>query len=378
MRTLMPIIILAVIMALLSDHNSTYELDKCGFKKYICKDKIIYFVMTMCMAIFVGLRTRGNDTFAYKQIYEGIEGGLSSISSINWTKFSEAPALQLIEIILKTINATTQDFLMIFSLFAISVYLWFIRKYTSNLWLSVYYFITMGIYTFSMAAIKQTTAVAFLVIATDRAIQKKWVQFLFWVVIAEMFHPYAFVYLVVPFMFFSPWSKKTYILFIGTIIAALFLKMFMSGIYAMTDMLGYGTSYSSNQFMGEGVNIFRVLVVFVPVFLSFFLRLYLNKSKDRVNNLILNMTMINAMIMFIGLFGTANYFARLANYFLIFQCLSLPWLFQFFDWSTKKVLTVFSCVAFWGYFYYQMVLAQGAFDYIYAFMSISDFLKQLF
>ena len=58
---------------------------------------------------------------------------------------------------------------MFFALTSIPVYLWFIRKYTCNLTLSVYFFITMGTYVFSMAAVKQTAAVALLMIASDRA-----------------------------------------------------------------------------------------------------------------------------------------------------------------------------------------------------------------
>ena len=42
--------------------------------------------------------------------------------------------------------------------------------------------------------------------------------------------------------------------------------------------------------------------------------------------------------MFIALFGTANYFARLANYFLIFQTLALPWMLSYFDYKSKKTL----------------------------------------
>lgn len=378
MKTLMPIVVFSVIMALFSDKNSIYELNEYGCKKYIYKDKLIYFIMAMCMAIFVGLRTRGNDTYVYRQMYEGISGDLSSIASINWAKLSDTPAMQMVEIFLKSINASTQDYFMLFSLFTIAVYLWFIRKYTSNIRLSIYYFITMGVYTFTMAAIKQTTAVAFLLIATDRAIEKKWIKFIVWVTIAELFHSYAFIYLVIPFLFFSPWSKKTYWLLAGTVFVAIFLQRFMGSILAMTDVLGYEGTYSNSEFSGEGVNIFRVLVVFVPVFLSFLSRRHLKNSDDRANNLILNLTMMNAMIMFIGLFGTANYFARLANYFLIFQCLSLPWIFQFFNWNSRRLLAIMSCAAFWIYFYYQMVWAQGAFDDVYGFMNFFDFIKQLF
>jgi len=333
--------------------------------------------MAISLAVFVGLRTRGNDTVTYRYIYENQIGvGFQKIASIDWFNVSEAPGLQFVQICLKTIGASTQDFFMIFALFTVLTYLWFIRKYTNNIFLSVFLFLTIGGYTFSMAAIKQTTAVALLLIATDRAIHKKYVSFLLFILLAELFHPYSFIYLVVPFLFFSPWTKRTWWLFIGTFVCAIFLESFMSSILSVTENLGY--SYGTNSFTGEGVNIFRVLVVFVPVFISFLGRKSLKHSNNRANNLIINLTMMNALIMFIGLFGTANYFARLANYFIIFQVLSIPWLLKFFEYRSKKIVILTSIICYSLFFFYGAVLSQAPFDSQYGFITIFEYIKQLF
>lgn len=376
MWSLLPVCIFSLIMAFFSGRNSTFELDKYGERKYVHKEKLFYILMAVGMAVFVGLRTRGNDTFTYRQMYEGIAADHLTFSDIDWLNFSAAPGFKFVSIFLNNIGATTQDYFMVFALFTVCIYLWFIRKYTNNILFSVYFFITMGVYTFTMAAIKQTTAVAFLLIATDRAISKKNVRFLFWVLIAELFHPYAFVFLIIPFLFFNPWSSRTWWLLGGTIVIALSLSYLMGGILSMTDMLG--ASYGENEFSGEGVNIFRVLVVWIPVVISFFGKEKLRSNNDRISNLCINASMINAVIMFIGLFGTANYFARLANYFLIFQTISLPWLFRFFDNSNRKIFEMISIMCFFLYFYYDTVIAQGAFDNTYSFISVFDFIKQLY
>ena len=376
MKVLIPITVFCLIMTYWSDRNSTYQLNVYGAKEYIHKDRVIFFLMALGMAIFVGLRTRGNDTGTYQQMYEGLGNSLSAIAEIDWENVAATPGLTFCSTLLKSIGASFQDYLMIFAVFTVLTYLWFIRKYTSDLWLSVYFFLTMGVYTFTMAAIKQTAAVAFLVIATDRAINKKWWKFILWVAIAELFHPYAFVYLVIPLLFFRPWSKRTYFLLIGTILVAFSLSNLMSGILAMTDSLGY--NYDTDAFIGDGVNIFRVMVVWAPIMLSFLARNSLSKNADRVAQVTINASMINAMIMFIGLFGTANYFARLANYFLIFQTLALPYLFRYFTFESKKLLKTVCIIAYGGYFYYASAIAQGGFDKGYAFMSFLDFIKQLF
>lgn len=376
MKVLIPITIFCFAMAYLSEMNSVVEINEVGVKQYIKKDKIVFFLMAIGMAVFVGLRISGNDTYAYRGTFESLDTGFNEISKIDFSNISAAPGLTFVSIVLKTIGATSQDYFMIFALFTVITYLWFIRKYSSDIFMSVYLFVTMGVYTFTMAAIKQTTAVAFLVIATDRAINKKWLQFIIFVLIAELFHPYAFIYLIIPFLFFKPWSNRTYVFLLGTVLVALLLENLMSGILSMTDSLGY--NYNTNEFVGEGVNIFRVLVVWSPIVLSLFVKRELQNNTDRVAQLVINASMINAMIMFIALFGTANYFARLANYFLIFQTLALPYILNLFDKQSKSQLKTVCVILYFAYYYYGSAIANGGFDVAYSFMSISDYIKQLF
>lgn len=375
MAKLIPIIVFSMILAFVADRSSGYSYDTRGIKQYTSKNRIFFVALVLVMAVFVGLRTSGNDTYTYQQMYERIPDGIDAIFSVDWTDLAAAPGHQFISGCLKYIGASTQDYFMFFALISVPVYLWFIRKYTCNLTLSVYFFITMGVYVFAMAAVKQTTAVALLMVASDRAFEKKYVQFVVWLLIAELFHPYAFVYLIVPFMSFIPWTWKTYVLLVGTAVVSMGLSRLMGGILAMTDVLG--GDYSATEFLGEGVNIFRVLVVWVPVGLSFLARKYIRVNSDRISNYIINLTMVNAMVMFVGLFGTANYFARLANYFLIFQTLSLPLIFNYFTKQSKRLLIIVSVLCYCVFFYYENTIANGRFDEIYQFLSIYEYLGQL-
>ena len=89
-----------------------------------------------------------------------------------------------------------------------------------------------------------------------------------------------------------------------------------------------------------------------------------------------NLTMLNGAIMFVGLFGTANYFARLANYFLIFQSLSLPWMLKKIGGKNGKILTVLMVLGYAAYFYYANVINQ-TFDQEFARLSVAEYLAQL-
>lgn len=376
MKTLIPILVISLSLAFLSQQQSRRRFNQLDRVEYIYKDRFFYFLMAFALAFFVGLRTRGNDTYTYRQMYENFQPGTDPIQLLISTKLASSPGLNWLTAVLRNAGASTQDYFMVCALFTVLTYLWFLRKYTTDIWLSVFYFITMGVYTFTMAAIKQTMAVAFLLIATDRAIEKKWIQYAFWMIIAELFHPYAFIYLVVPLLSFRPWSKNTGFLLAGTLVMALSLSRFMGSIGDLTDALGF--DYDANEFAGAGVNKFRVIVVWVPLVLSYICRGQLHYTQNRAQNMIINLSMMNSVIMFIGLFGTANYFARLANYFLIFQCLALPMILQQFAYSSEKQLRILSEVGFLGYFYYAEAIANGRFDDGYSFIGVADFFRQLF
>ena len=376
MKTLIPILVISLVLAYLSQQRSLRRVNRLDRVEYVSKDRFFYFLLAVAMAFFVGLRTRGNDTYTYRQMYENIQPGQDPIQLLITTQLADSPGLNWLTAVLRNAGASTQDYFMVCALFTVLTYHWFLRKYTTDIWLSVFYFITMGVYTFTMAAIKQTMAVAFLVIATDAAIERKWIKYAFFMVIAELFHPYSFIYLVVPFLAFRPWSRLTNFLLIGTVVMALSLSRFMGTIGDLTDALGF--DYDTNEFSGAGVNIFRVIVVWVPLALSYVCRGQLRYSQNRVQNMIINLSMMNSVIMFIGLFGTANYFARLANYFLIFQCIALPMILQQFTASSERQLRFLSEAGFLGYFYYGEAIANGRFDYEYRFISAVDYFIQLF
>ena len=156
--------------------------------------------------------------------------------------------------------------------------------------------------------------------------------------------------------------------------AGFLLRPMIGTVVSITTLLG--EEYTVSSFTGDGVNIFRVLVCNVPLAVSFLYRGQLFGTSSKVENLIVNFTMLNGAIMFVGLFGTANYFGRLANYFLIFQSLSLPWMLKKIGGKDGRVLTMLMVAGYVGYFYYANAINQP-FDQGFARLSITEYLAQL-
>lgn len=371
MLELLPITIFSFIMAGFSHATSKYNKKLGCYEK---KENIFYFIMAVVMILFVGLRTWYNDTYTYLIGFENIDISISiktAIKELDWS-LGANPGFNLTNWIIKYIGFDSQDFLMFYSIITVGIYLWFLKKYTCNIWLSIFLVFTTGTYLFSLAAIKQCVAIAFCLVATDRAIEKKYIRFIIWIIIASLFHPYALMYLVVPFMMHKPWTIKTYLslLFFG--IVGFALQSMLGTIVDVTSMFGEG--YDITSLGGDGVNPFRLIVCSVPLILSFIMKKHLQKQEtSKSDNLMLNLTILNAEIMFVGLFGTANYFARLANYFLIFQCLSIPWLFKYIDTKSKKTLTIIAVLCYLVYFMYEY----KDFGTSYSAVSIFEYIKSL-
>ena len=376
MIKLLPVVIISLILTALAESCSVTTKDKLNRQKYIKKDKFFCILLAIVLAMFVGLRTSYNDTGAYLRGYAGMNAslGMALFNNIEW-KWGKYPGFSVTNIVLKLLGVSTQGYLVILALLTIGIYVWFIRKYTENLWLSVFLFITMGCYVFTMAGQKQVIAVALCTVGVDRAMRKKWIPFVFWILLGSTFHPYTLTFLVVPLLEFLPWTKRTYLilaLFAGALIG---FQPFLESVEDISNAMGKG--YSVAELSGNSVNIFRVMVTWVPVVLSYFVRDRIKEDNNNIDNTVHNLTMLNAELMGIGLLGTAIYWGRLANYFLIYSTISLPSIIKNYPKQTRQLLTLCAVLGYLVYFYYDNCIARP-FDADYEGISIFEYISSLY
>lgn len=370
MWKLVPVVLISLTAAFFYDKFSTKRENLSG---YVYKEKILWLIPIIAMAIFAGLRTEYNDTTAYTYSYENFVKSNFDFSDISWT-FGDNFGFDAFSIILKSLGFSTNGYLMVFAIITYVIYIWFIHKYSTDFLMSMFLFICL-IFTFPLAAIKQCVAVAFCLLAVDKSINKKWFWFVFWIFIAETFHAYSFMYLIVPLLFFVPWQDKRTVMWIVIFfLIGILLRPMLGTVLSITDALG--DEYTVEEFSGDGVNPFRLLVCLVPLVLSFILRKQINDPYNEVNRaegLCMNLAFLNGEIMFVALFGTANYFARLADYFYIFPVIALPRLFNMVNpkWRTLMKICVVLCYLL--FFYYAEYIVYGSFDNRYQGITFNEF-----
>lgn len=334
--------------------------------KYLCRvggsthryDKAFTLVLILLLGTFCGLRTFYNDTVTYVRIYAQAPV-LKDFAEVNTSTYAQGIGFAYLNSLMKTLGFSTQDYLMFYSMVTAFCYVRFVRKNTDNFPLAVFLMFATGFYTFAFAAIKQCMATAICLFGIDFLLRKKNILYTLFVLLASLFHPYALVYLLLLLMDFRPLTWKTYLYICCFVMAGFGLNSMVGTIVDMTAMMG--ANYDTTSFVGEGVNVFRVLVCFAPLVLAFLCGRNMFAHSTREENILFNMVMLNALIMFVGLFGTANYFARLANYFLPAQVVVLPWMLRRIGGRERQILTAMCVVGYTGYFVYGNLI-QSVFD----------------
>ena len=340
-----------------------------------CHDKLFTAGLILYLGIFCGLRTWYNDTVTYIGIYETLTPAIDHFIHENTYTFAGGLGFAVLNSLMKTVGFSTQDYLMFYSVITSACYVRFVRKNTDNFPLAVFLMFTTGFYTFSFAAVKQCMATAICLLGLEFLFQGKRIRYISFVILASLFHPYALVYLLLLFMDFKPLAWKTY-LYIGIFVAAGFgLNSMIGTIVDVATMMG--ANYDMTSFAGEGVNIFRVMVCFVPLAFAFLCGQDMFTHSTRTENILFNMAMLNALIMFVGLFGTANYFARLANYFLPAQVVVLPWMLKKLVRRDRQILTALCVAGYTGYFMYGNLI-QSVFDNCFSKITFWQYLSSHF
>ena len=228
-----------------------------------------------------------------------------------------------------------------------------------------------------IAALKQCFAMFFLILALPYAIDKKYIRFYLLVFVAMLFHTHAFMFAIVPLLFGKPWGKAT----VGFLIAALFamatynvtLGAFMEYAQSLGAMVAEIEVFDNNS-----INVLRVIVYWVPALIALFFRKRLFSDSTRTENLFVNMSLISAFILMIGLVQAANLFARMAAYFEIAAAISLPWMIKkLFTKRSVRFVTICASVLYFGYFLYEFGVSKG-FGRNYTAITLWQFIASLF
>lgn len=375
MNTLIPILILSLLFAHLTEKTTIGTYGK-GIRQ-TAQNKVFFIALLLTLALPVGLRRMYNDTGAYINGFNGSLALLELLASDELHILTN-PAFKIYTAIVHDLTSNYHMYFMIPAFFVQYAFITTIRRYSDSFTLGIGLYICLGTYVFSFAAMKQTIAMAFLMLGIPKLLDKKYIQYYLLVFVAFLFHTYAIAFAVLPLFTVKPWKMQTFILLF---VVFVIMQNFESIIGSFLDYANeQGKDVAEYEvFDNAQINVFRVAVYAVVPLLSLVLRPYLFQGKyDSCYNVLVHMSIISFACMLLGTISGANMFGRMANYFELGMVCSLAWVInKAFTKQSAKLITIMAAGCFLFYFYYAYKITMD-FDEHYRAISIFQFFQSLF
>lgn len=374
MATLLPVLIFGVILAYVVEQTTVGEFpnEKQNGINILC-----YVILIFTLAIPIGLRTSYNDTYAYIAMFKAADN-ISELFSGNSLHLLKNPAFNIYTSLFRMLTDNYHLYFLSMALFTQWAFVRSIRRYAKSFALGIGLYICLGTYVFTMAAVKQTLAMAILMLAVPYLLEKKHFKFFILVAAAFLFHTYAAAFAVLPLFTARPWKMRTFILLAASIFVISNFEFALSWVIDTSGEIGKDIS-EYEVFDNAQVNTFRVAVYGVIPALSLLFKksVFKDGEDDRQFNLLIHMSIISFAVMLLGTVSGANMFARMAQYFEFGIICGLGhFLDRSFEKASANVVKTLAAICFFAYFVYAYMIALD-FDQTFYRISLFEFFKTL-
>lgn len=328
-------------------------------EQYLPNKFFVFFIFVVLSGLYIFRWCNGTDFFNYyMDFYSSRNDNFSYVLEQRDILFSFVTYI--------TKNYISDNFLIYNAILAICTYVPIIavmRKYSSD------FKITMLLYIFSTAyfkpynTVRQGIAVSIMFYAFPFLIERRYKKFLFYTLVASLFHPTAAITAIIMFFCLGDFLSKQVKIFLAVFAASgIGLKSIWNSVIGMLDSIGQtkmASDYADALTGITGINIFHVLVVAVPVILCLVYKNVLLYLEDEIEYEFISFYM-NSLLFFLGfvLIGMYNpIFARMGQFFELYLLLLYPRLIEKIGAEKKRTLAFFVLTAYFVYFL--VVLPRG-------------------
>ena len=341
------------------------------------KSDIFMFIVIFWLVCFSFLRENYNDTYTYITTFREAESVVAGFANGTFTDWTGNPWSMLYRSFIHDLTDNYHIYFLFPALLSSFAVVKLCKRYSVNPAFSLLIFFSIGTYVMYVAALKQCLAMFFLLLALPYAIDKKYMRFYLLVLVAIMFHTHAFMFAIVPLLLEKPWGKVSWILLGATLFAMVTYDSTLGAFMEYAQSLGALVA-EIEVFDGHQINALRVLVYWVPTILALMFRQRLFYNSTRAENLFVNMSIVSAFILTIGLVQGANLYARMAGYFEIATAIALPWMIKkLFTKQSAQFVTYMATALYFGYFLFEFGVSKN-FGADYRAITIWQFVASLF
>ncbi|MEH7380035.1 EpsG family protein [Bacillus sp. JJ1533] len=319
--------------------NSSGTLIKREPNKALALLSIVPFILVS------GLRKNIGDTPFYMHAY--------NINEFTWEhiKSTDDIGFGILQMILKKYSGDPQILIITTAIVTNLLIIFVFYKYSKLVELSIYVYITGGLFLVTMNGIRQCLAAAIIFSATKFLIEGNKVKYILLVVFASLFHQSALILIPVYFLVrYKPWTKSTLVLLFSAAIIVLGFNYFSTILFSVIEDSQYGVYSNFNE---GGANVIRVIVYAVPLVIAFLGREKLRRIFPE-SDVFVNMALVGLSFLIIS---TANWiFARFNIYFELYQLVLVSWIIHAFKEKDQKLVYYAILVCYFAYYFYESVI----------------------
>ena len=252
------------------------------------------------------------------------------------------------------ISTDYQLYITSISLFVTICFGRLIYKYSPSPVQSILYHFGLLLYVFHFSALKQSIAMAILMLAFDYLVDRKPIQFVLTVLVASLFHLPSIIFLPSYWLTRFHLGKKYLIVFgVALIMTYLFRNQILNIMNSVYNEDAEEVNLSGVRFLRTKALI-MVLIAVTAVLLR------TPTSEDRIYGCLLQFMGFATLLQ--TFCGYDNTFERLADYYFQFAVIFIPMVFDknterkaLFDWRLMELVDTFGPVVFCGYGVYRFL-----------------------
>lgn len=311
----MLIYILVILLILLMQSSlSGMEAGPNRDKTEIRYLKIVCWVLVI-LAALRGI-TVGTDTHGYWPDYLS----MSNRSFLEvLSQYADYPGYHLLAKTCSLLHLPVQIlFGIVEGVYVYAFYL-FIKRYSSNKLYSILGFMTIGLYAFSLAGLKQVLSMAFILLGYMALDAKKYWQSVLLLVVAYFCHHVSLIFLAGVAIYFMRNTKYYYLYLVITVAVVLLGSQFLWGeMLSLLDNDHYSELYTSDEgYSSTSMIIYGVLLGILFIFSGRYRRLMPVESK-----IMLGMSTLAFALQEFSFISSAAF--RLSFFFLPFMIVAFP------------------------------------------------------
>lgn len=226
-------------------------------------NRTAFWIPLIALSLFAGMRSYrvGTDSGNYTRDFR------TNLDIYNF-EFNELvePGYQALEYGLLKITHNYFWLFFITALIVVSCYLIIMKRYSVNYRLSVFLFVTLGVYTFFFNGLRQGIAMAIFALALPQLLEKRLLLYLLICFLASMFHNTALF--MIPFYFLVNLRIKPTYKIIMTFVGSLLVSRFLISYIAASNERYEGYAGAEQEGGGYLTLGFYTILIFVIYLIS--------------------------------------------------------------------------------------------------------------